>query len=239
MSVWGKLGGGGLGLAVGGPIGALLGAFAGHYLVDRKGAVFGPPSRDIVLTTGLVALAAKMARADGVVAQSELDAFARIVTVPESDRPSVERLFRLAQATTDGAEAYAAQLARAFADEPTLIENVVDGLFLIAMADGALHEAELAYLRRVASALGWSAARFDAVLVRHAVLPDDPYGVLGVDRSLGLDELRARYRTLAREAHPDGQIARGLPPEAIRIATARMAAINAAWARIEHERRST
>lgn len=237
MSVWGKLGGGGVGLAVGGPIGALLGAFAGHYLVDRPGAVFGPPTRDIVLTTGLVALAAKMARADGVVAQSEIEAFVRIVIVPEGDRPAVERLFRLAQATTDGAEAYAAQLARTFADEPSLIEDVVDGLFLVAMADGALHEAELAYLRRVASAFGWTDRQFDAVLIRHAVLPDDPYGVLGVDRSLDFDELRARYRKLVGEAHPDREIARGLPPEAVRIATARMAAINDAWARIEHERR--
>ena len=70
MSVWGKLGGAGLGLTIGGPIGALIGAFAGHYLVDRDGAVFGAPPRDLILTTGLVALSAKMARADGVVASS-------------------------------------------------------------------------------------------------------------------------------------------------------------------------
>ncbi|MDB5557825.1 MAG: molecular chaperone DjlA, partial [Enterovirga sp.] len=95
MSIWGKLSGAGFGLAIGGPIGGLLGAFAGHYLIDREGAVFGPAPRDVVLTTGLVALSAKMARADGVVACSEVEAFSRVVVVEEEDRPNVERLFRL------------------------------------------------------------------------------------------------------------------------------------------------
>ena len=82
LSLWGKLGGAGLGLAFGGPIGALLGGVAGHMLVDREGSLFGDPPRDIVFTTGLVALAAKMAKSDGVVVRREIDAFERIVEVP-------------------------------------------------------------------------------------------------------------------------------------------------------------
>lgn len=239
MSIWGKLGGAGVGLTVGGPIGALLGAFAGHFLIDREGALFGHQPRDVVLTTGLVALSAKMARADGVVAPAEIDAFARIVIVPDEDRPAVERLFRLAQATTDGAEAYAAQLARVFADEPLLLDDVVDGLFLIAKADGAVHEDEIRYLRRVAAAFGRTEEWFETVLSRHVEMPDDPYRVLGMDRAAPIEELRRRYRRLVAEAHPDREIARGLPPEAIRIATERTAAINAAWARVERERRAS
>lgn len=236
MSVWGKLGGGGFGLALGGPIGALLGAFAGHYLIDREGAVFGPPPRDVILSTGLVALAAKMAKADGVVVPHEVEAFARIVVVPPADRQNVERLFCLAQGTTLGYEAYAAQLARVFADEPALLDDIVDGLFLIATADGAVHEAELAYLRAVAGAFGRDEAWFETVLARHVAHPDDPYVVLGADRAASFDELRSTYRRLVREHHPDREMARGLPPEAIRIATDRLAAINAAWERIERER---
>jgi DnaJ like chaperone protein len=236
MSIWGKLGGAGLGLTVGGPIGALLGAFAGHYLVDREGAVLGPAPRDVVLTTGLVALTAKMARADGVVAPSEIAAFERVVTISEADRARVHSLFKLAQATTDGFEAYAGQLARTFADEPQLLDDVLDGLFLIAQADGAIHEAELAYLRAVASIFGRSEAWFETLLSRHVVLPGDPYCVLGADRSMSYEALKSHYRALVRELHPDREIARGLPPEAVRIATNRLAAINAAWDRIERER---
>jgi DnaJ like chaperone protein len=36
MSIWGKLAGAASGLAVGGPIGALLGGVAGHYVIDRE-----------------------------------------------------------------------------------------------------------------------------------------------------------------------------------------------------------
>lgn len=235
MSVWGKLSGGGIGLAVGGPIGGLLGAFAGHYLVDREGAVFGPAPRDVVLTTGLVALAAKMARADGVVAPSEVDAFSRIVIVPEAERGRVAKLFRLAQATTDGFEAYASQLAQLFADEPALLDDVLEGLFLIAEADGAVHEAELAYLRTIARIFGRDDDWFEAALARHVEQPDDPYRIIGADRSMSMDELRRRYRRLIADNHPDRHIARGLPPEAVRIATNRASRINAAWERIERE----
>jgi DnaJ like chaperone protein len=236
MSIWGKLGGVGLGLTIGGPIGALLGAFAGHYLVDREGAVLGPAPRDVVLTTGLVALTAKMARADGVVAPSEIEAFERVVIVPAPDQGRVRSLFKLAQATTDGFEAYAAQLARTFAGEPQLLDDVLDGLFLIAKADGAIHQAELAYLRAVAGIFGRSEAWFETLLSRHVVLPGDPYCVLGADRGMSFEALKSHYRALVRELHPDREIARGLPPEAVRIATERLAAINAAWERIERER---
>ena len=236
MSVWGKLGGAGIGLTIGGPIGGLLGAFAGHYLVDREGAVFAPAPREVLLTTGLVALAAKMARADGVVARAEIEAFAKVVIVPDSERGRVERLFKLAQATTDGFEAYAAQLARLFGDEPELLDDVIEGLFLIAQADGAVHEAEVAYLRTIATIFGRDEDWFEAALARHVEHPDDPYRVIGADRSMNMDELRRRYRVLVSEHHPDRHLARGLPPEAVRIATHRTARINAAWERIERER---
>ena len=236
MSVWGKIGGTGIGLTVGGPIGALLGAFVGHYLVDREGAPLGPPPRDVVLTTGLVALAAKMARADGVVAPSEIEAFSKVVTVPAAERANVDRLFKLAQATTDGFEAYARQLARAFADEPGLLDAVIEGLFLIAKADGAVHQAELGFVRRVAELFGRSPEWFDDVLARHVVVPGDPYRILGIDRGASFAEIRSHYRRRVSELHPDREIARGLPAEAIRIATDRVAALNAAFDAIERAR---
>lgn len=235
-TLWGKLGGAGLGLALGGPLGALLGGVAGHVLADREGAILGPPPRDLVFTTGLVALAAKMAKSDGVVLPSEVDAFARIVEVPEAERDRVRRLFDLAKATTAGFEAYAGQLAEVLREEPKLLEDVLDGLFLIATADGAVHEAELRYLQAVAAAFGIGTRDFDRIAARHVRRADDPYLILGLDRDLPDRELKRRYRALVAENHPDREIARGLPAEAIRIATERLAAINAAWERVAAER---
>jgi DnaJ like chaperone protein len=235
-SIWGKLGGAGLGLAVGGPLGALLGGVAGHVLVDRKGALFGPPPRDLIFTTGLVALAAKMAKSDGVVVNREVEAFEQIVSVPDSEHERVKRLFDLAKGTTEGFEAYARQIGEAFKDEPALLEDVLDGLFHIAKADGAVHEAEFAYVKAVAQTFGLTAADFERIAARHVRRADDPYVILGMDRSSSDDALKRHYRKLVAENHPDREIARGLPPEAVKIATERLATINAAWERIAAER---
>ena len=235
-SIWGKLGGAGLGLAIGGPLGALLGGVAGHMLVDRIGAPFGPPPRDLVFTTGLVALAAKMAKSDGVVVTREVEAFERIVEVPPSEHNRVKRLFDLAKSTSDGFESYARQIGDAFRDEPKLLEDVLDGLFHIAKADGAVHEAEFAYVRAVSGAFGFSDHDFDRIAARHVRRSEDPYFILDADRSMSDEDLKRHYRRLVAENHPDREIARGLPPEAVKIATERLAAINAAWERIVAER---
>jgi DnaJ like chaperone protein len=235
-SFWGLLGGGGLGLALGGPLGALLGALAGHVLVDRAGAPFGPAPRELVFTTGLVALSAKMARSDGVVTRDEVAAFERIVRVPDGEHEHIQRLFDLAKQTSAGFEAYAGQIAEAFREEPALLEDVLDGLFLIAAADGAVHEAEHAYLRDVATIFGIDEPNFARIEARHMRRRDDPYLVLGATRDMDDATLRRHYRKLVAENHPDREIARGLPEEAVAIATKRLAAINAAWDAIEKER---
>lgn len=235
-SIWGKLGGAGIGLALGGPIGALLGGVAGHMLVDREGALFGAPPRDLVFTTGLVALAAKMAKSDGVVVDREVEAFEQVVDVPPDEHERVKSLFNLAKSTTDGFEAYARQLSELFKDEPQLLEDVLDGLFHIAKADGAVHEAEFSYLKDVATIFGFSDIAFERITARHVRRRDDPYLIIKADRGMSDEDLKRHYRRLVADNHPDREIARGLPPEAVKIATDRLAVINAAWERIAAER---
>ena len=58
----------------------------------------------------------------------------------------------------------------------------------------------------------------------------------GHGREMDDAELRRHYRRLVAETHPDREIARGLPEEAIAIATRRLSAINAAWDAIRKER---
>ncbi len=234
--MWGKLGGAGIGLAVGGPIGALIGVVAGHMIFDRDGGLFGAPDRSIVFATGMVALSAKMARSDGVVTGDEVAAFRRLLDVPAADMPRIEALFDLAKSTIAGFEAYAAQLADLFADEPALLEDVLDGLFHVAAADGVLHEAEHDYLLTVSGIFGFDQKLFGQIEARHVRRADDPYRILGVSRETSFDEIRNAWRKLVAEHHPDKALGRGLPPEAISIATERLVAINTAWARIGAER---
>lgn len=233
MTIWSKLGSSGW-AAIGGPLGSLVSAVA-SFVADRASGLFAA-DRQLVFTTGLVALAAKMAKADGVVTRDEMRAFRQVVTVDGPDAARIERLFALAKETSAGFEAYAAQLAEQFRDEPALLEDVLDGLFHIAKADGAVHEAELAYLREVGRILGFDGRDYARIEARHVRLVDDPYLVLGADRGMDDAQLRRHWRALVAECHPDRQVALGLPPEAIAIATARLAAINAAWDRVAAER---
>ena len=193
--------------------------------------------RKVAFSVAVIALSAKMAKADGVVVDVEVRAFEQIVEVPESEHSKVERLFNLAMQTSDGFEAYARQIGDEFKEEPALLEDVLDGLFHIAKADEAIHEAEYAYLKDVATIFGFSDSDFERIAARHVLRADDPYLVLKADRSMSDEELKRHYRRLVAENHPDRLIGRGLPPQAAAIAHERMAAINLAWQRIQLERR--
>ena len=138
MSIWGKLAGAAAGLAVGGPIGALLGGVAGHYAIDRDQEQGGPAENQVAFTVGVIALGAKMAKADGVVTVDEVNAFKEVFKVPEGEMKNVARIFNLAKQDVAGYEAYAEQLAAMFKGNRKLLEDVLEGLFHIAWADNRL-----------------------------------------------------------------------------------------------------
>ena len=95
MSVWGKVLGAGAGFALGGPLGALVGAAAGHYIAKFRANALsaeqgGRPSsvghesqqaRQVIFATALVVLAAKLAKADGVVSREEIEKFKTIFNI--------------------------------------------------------------------------------------------------------------------------------------------------------------
>ncbi len=193
------------------------------------------PERDVAFTMAVVALAAKLAKADGVVSDDEREVFSRLFEAPPRERRNVERIFRLASGSVAGFEAYASQIARLFHDSPKVLEDVLDALFHIAGADGVMHESEMAFLERVAEIFGLG-RRFRCIRARHMFHPQDAaYEVLGVSPCDDLETIRAAWRRQVRENHPDRLMARGVPKEMIRIANERMAAINAAWEAIMRE----
>lgn len=189
--------------------------------------------RDTAFAIAMIALSAKMAKADGVVSQSETEVFCRIFTIAPGEAGHVSRFYNLAKRDIAGFEAYAKDVARIFGDDPALLEDILDGLFDIARADGAVHEREIAYLERVAAIFGFDDAAFARIRERHVIGEDgDPYLVLGADPSWDFSRLRRRYLALVAENHPDRLTGRGVPIEFVRIANDRLAAINAAWERI-------
>ncbi len=237
MSVWGKLAGAAAGLAVGGPIGALVGGVAGHYVIDRDGGKEAGGGQDqVAFTVGVIALGAKMAKADGVVTMDEVNAFKEVFKVPEGEMKNVARVFNLAKQEVSGYEAYADQLAGMFKGNRKLLEDVLDGLFHIAKADDEFDPSEEAFLQ--ASPNASASPIRNSATSRPGVVASkrNPYEVLEVEPSISNDALKVQYRKLISENHPDKLIARGVPEEFIAIATDKVAAINEAYQQIAKER---
>ncbi len=180
----------------------------------------------------MIALGAKMAKADGVVTKDEVLAFKQVFHVPEKDMAAVQRVFDLAKQDIAGFESYAEQVARLFVPKSSVLENVLDGLFHIAKADHAIHERELEYLEAVGVIFGFKGEEFARIRARHVSIAEDPYDVLGVTRGASADEIKKHYRKLARDLHPDRQIAEGVPEEMVELASNRLARINVAYEQV-------
>jgi DnaJ like chaperone protein len=241
MSIWGKVLGGAAGFAMGGPLGALIGAVAGHAVdrmreVPRQGADTDATKR-IAFTIGVIVLGAKMAKADGQVTPDEVSAFKEVFRVPPDEMKNVGRLFNQARRDAAGFEPYARQIGRMFQDNPAVLEELLDGLFHIARADGTVTPDEVAYLAQVAAIFGLGEAEWDRIRAAN-MGPDtsDPYAILGIPRDVSNDDLKSAYRKLVRENHPDRLVAQGMPQEFIELANERLATINAAYDRIRQQR---
>lgn len=201
--------------------------------------------RQVSFSVAIIALSAKMAKADGIVSEAEVKAFQQIFDFPDEEARNVARLYNLARQDVAGYEAYASKLANLCspgggeACNCPMLENVIDGLFHIAKADGLIHEKELDFLARIAEIFRIDEEHFRRIMARHVHLDGrDPYLVLGVSREDDFATIRKQYRALVSEHHPDRLIARGVPATLHAAANERMAALNAAYKAIEEERRA-
>jgi DnaJ like chaperone protein len=244
MSLWERLSGAvaGLGsdahMTSGGPIGVLL---AGLAVLGRQGANDGildceeygalfTPQRQVAFAVGVIALSAKMAKADGVVTRDEVEAFKQVFKVPQGEMRSVSRIFNTAKQDVVGYEAYAEQLASLLGENRRLLQDILEGLFHIALANGVLDPNEERFLAHVARLFGFTDAEFGTMKARHASLgKHDPYEVLGIPPEIGDNALEMHYRKLVTDYQPDKMIARGVPPEFAALATEKIAVINAAY----------
>lgn len=153
--------------------------------------------------------------------------------IARDDEAGAARVFNLARQDVAGFEDYATRIKRMFGEETTVLSDLMEGLFHIAMADGVYHPNEDAFLERVGEIFDLPPPEFQSL--RSRFVPDakpDPYTVLGVTPDMPQDEIKAAWRALVREAHPDRMMARGVPQEAIKLAEKRMVDINRAWEEI-------
>jgi len=262
MAYWGKLFGGMAGFAMGGPFGAMVGAALGHAADEgrfvlngsfghtgfmnpdqlhpaRIAAMLG--QRDQLFALSVVTLSAKLARCDGPVNRDEIDAFKRNFRIPPQQTHQIGLLFDQARDSPDDYSRYADELGAAFNDNQGLLEDVLSSLTAIGLADGPLNSAEQIFLLRVRRGFklgeaAWHRAQEGRARSTMGDQSEDPYQVLGVSRQAANDDIRAAWKQLMRDNHPDSLAARGVPPEFVQAATSKVARINAAWDRVKRER---
>jgi len=248
--------GGWIGSVLGGPLGAVIGAALGHGVEKTvKDGMSRTPYRDrsSVFCASAAAMLAKMAKADGRITKTEIDAvevaFHRLGFSAEA-REFAVNVFRKAKDDSHSIYEYAQDFAQAVPNNEvrTMFYEL---LWDLACADGVVTRGEDRMLREITSHLGINAAWY-SIFARErlggrgessrSAPPSqsnplaDAYSVLGVAPSASDDEVRRAYRDMAKKYHPDTLRAQGLPEEMIGKATERMSKINAAWSEVRKAR---
>ena len=244
MSIWGKLIGGAAGFAIGGPIGLLIGVASGHLAdnVRSRGSrarikYSNTATRQQVFAIALIALSAKMAKADGKVTRDEVNAFKAVFKVSQKDMKMVGKIFNQARKDANDYEKYAEQVGNVFRSQPEVLEEFMGALMHIALADGNIHPKEQIFLINVAKIFGFDKQHFELLSARYGLTEvEDPYAVLGISENSTNQEIKNTYRKLVQENHPDRLIAKGVPREIIEAANDKLARINNSYSKIEKQR---
>lgn len=223
MSWMGKILGGGLGFLVGGPLGAVLGVVAGHHTLDsggQGGGLFSAlENKQSIYFTATFSMLGKLAKADGVVTQQEVDVVDRVMRenlkLQGPARELAIGIFNAAKNSEQRFEDYAQQFYVEFGSSKEVLASIIDLLLLVGYADGELAEPEETMILEAVQIFGLQ-DRYQQLKGRFSGVPEDInryYAILGAKQGDGLAAIKKKYRKLAMAHHPDRMKAEGVPPE--------------------------
>jgi DnaJ like chaperone protein len=246
MGWFGKLTLGALGLLMGGPLGAIAGAALGHHLFDREDRTepetlpFGQSDQaKAAYFVCLFSVLGKMAKADGVVTREEIntvDQFLSTLSLPEQEKQYARNIFNEAKKSPYTIDDFAGQLYQVNQSQPVILISFMDLLFKLASADGKLHEAEEAALYRLKAIFRISDTQFINLRSVNFKQNDMYYRILNCTKESPDDEIKASYRKLVKEYHPDMIISKGMPEEFVEEATKKFQEIQGAYEKVRGER---
>lgn len=191
-------------------------------------------ARHTAFIQAMAGLAAKIAKADGMVSENEIRTFKKLFAIEELEKSKVAKVFNQAKTSAKGFERFAEQIYRLTRDNLELKESALDNLFKVAAADGAPGAEELAILRKVAQIIELPEGNFAVIeemyrpKVKNSPLQDF-YDILGVVVNASDCEIKRRWKELIVQFHPDRLQASGASATEIETATGKMAEINNAY----------
>jgi len=268
LSWWGKLLGGTFGYLLAGPLGAVVGAALGHNfdkgLAGSLRAHFEPGAQERVQTvffTALFSVMGHLAKADGRVSEDEIELardVMRRMNLNDDMRRAAIRLFDQGKQPDFPLADILSQFRRECQRRRNLMQMFVEILLHAGYADGKLNSAERGVLEEVRQQLGFSIQEYKHIeaLVRNArhfggggfgqeppLSPQaslhEAYEILGVASSASDGEVKKAYRRLMSQHHPDKLVAKGLPEEMMKLATAKTQEIKTAYELIKKDRSHT
>ncbi|MFT7687814.1 MAG: DnaJ like chaperone protein [Candidatus Azotimanducaceae bacterium] len=244
MSWMGKILGGGLGFMFGGPLGAVFGATAGHHAFDKGagGGLFSAlENKQTIYFTATFSMLGKLAKADGVVTQQEIDIVDRVMRQNLRLNPQARnfaiQIFNTAKDSDASFESFAYQFYEEFGRSEAVLTSIIDLLLLVAHAD---HEMKAAEEEMILSAVKIFRLeqQYQQIRSRFSGVPDDInryYAILGAKRGDDFKEIKKKYRKLAMEYHPDRIQSKGMPPEFASAAEEKFKEIQNAYDLVEKD----
>lgn len=246
----------GLGWAVGGPIGALLGFILGQsldtsasFISDGSTTHHGPyrnTGTQADINVALMVLIAAVMKADGQVKKSELNYVKSFLLQNYGEERGKEMLRVLQQMVKQDIPINQVCAQIKVNTDYTTRYHMVDFLFGLGGADGSFDQTELNTLHLMAQYLGISQSDYTSIYERHVgygyagksgysrtsgKTGKDPYKVLGITKDATDDEVKKAYRKMAMKYHPD-RVA-GMSEEMQRNAAEQMKEINEAYEQIK------
>jgi len=204
----------------------------------------------------LVSLLAKVAKSDGRVSELEarlitqvLDDLSQKVSGVSGVREYLKEVYNSQKENVDNAYETARNYKRAFnLNYDTCVARLTFFLNL-AYIDGEFNKSEQDIIRNIAYGFGIDKETLDEIIYKfdsfygsrfgadHDEISqeNDAFDVLGLSKNASLDEVKARYKELVRQYHPDILMGRGESKEVIERSTKKLQEINEAYGRLKEK----
>ncbi len=218
---------------------------------QRQGFNLGQAQMTFFVAT--FSMLGKMANADGSISETERNTVLRFMNddlhLSKPDQEFAMRIFDTAAVSSESFDKFAEQFYQSFSMEPQMLEMMMDILVRVAMADGVLSEQENQFIAKAAMCLRYPAGNVEYLKIRYGFKQggqqqrstgssslDAAYSVLGCSALDPDEKIKAQYKKLIKEYHPDVIASKGLPEEFMKFATEKFDQIQKAYEAIKKER---
>lgn len=228
---------GGLGWAIGGPIGGIVG-FALGTLIDHSKTTTDDSSGQATLPgdfgVSLLILCAAVMKSDDKLLKSELEYVKKFFISQFGVKHTQDRmlLFREILKQDYSLHDVCVQIDMHL-DYPSKLQ-LIHLLIGLANSDGEVHHAELNTIKNIASYLHIKSADLNSMFAMYVKDTTSAYDILEVKRDASNDEIKKAYRKLAVMHHPDK--VEHLGDEFKKSAQEKFKKINEAYSQIKKER---